>query len=394
MLVAGIFVFNVFNYLFHFSMARMLGPVDYGVLASLMSILYLFSIPSETIQTTIARYTAIFRVKKEDGKIKYLIRKSIGKCLKLGLIATLIFIAISPLIQGFLKFDSIMPIIALSLVIFPIIISPIVRGALQGIKRFKALGLNFSLEGVIKLILAIALVLIGWNVYGPIIAIIIASFITFFIAFYYLKDIDNKKERNFSSKGVFSYSIPVFVALICLTVMYSIDMILAKHFFSEQDAGIYAVASLLGKMIFFGLSPVAKAMFPVVAERKESKKEYKHILMKALSIVFALCILIVAIYYFFPQLLISLLFGSKYAAASNLIFYLGIGFSFLTLSYILVFYNLSLGKTKSIFSLALFAVIEVILLSIFNSSLLQFCLSFLIINIITFIFLFIFNRDR
>ena len=57
--------FNLFNYLFQMSMARMLGPSDYGILAVLMSFIYIFSIPSEAIQTIISRYTSKFNIKKE-----------------------------------------------------------------------------------------------------------------------------------------------------------------------------------------------------------------------------------------------------------------------------------------------------------------------------------------
>jgi len=393
-LVLGTFIFNVLNYIFHFSMARMLGPADYGMLASLMAIIYLFTIPTETIQTTVARYAAIFKTRNEIGKIKSLMKRAIKKCWKWGLIGVLGFMLISPIIKGFLKFNSIVPLIIISLFILPICLSPVVRGIMQGTKKFKALGLNMSMEGAIKLVLSIVLVVLGLRVIGATSAILIASFSMFFLSFYFLKDITKQKEKYFDKKEIYSYSVPVFIALICITVMFSIDMIIAKHFFSEQDAGIYAVASLLGKMIFFALTPIAKAMFPIIAERKESKKEYGHILRKALLAVSGISILALIVYYLLPEFIISLLFGNQYLMATSILFYVGLTFSLMTVSYVLIFYNLSVGKKRVIFALPIFAIAEIIMLSLFNSSLMQFSISFLVINFITCLFLFLFNDKK
>jgi O-antigen/teichoic acid export membrane protein len=388
-LVLGTFIFNILNYIFHFSMARMLGPADYGVLASLMSIIYFFSIPTETIQATVARYTAIFNVRNEHGKIKSLMRRAIRKSWKFGIIGIAVFIAISPLIKKFLNFDSIVPLIWLSLFIPFVLLVPVLRGILQGVKKFKALGLNVSLEGLIKLILALFLVFIGLGINGTIIAIIIASCLVFILAFYFLKNITKIKEKYFDKKEIYSYSIPVFIALICLTTMYSMDVIIAKHFFSEIDAGIYAVASLLGKMILFSLIPIAKAMFPIIAERKE---EYGHIFKKSLWIAIIISGIALLVYYLLPKLIISILFGKQYLAAASILFYLGAAFTLMTLSYLIVFYNLSLGKKKIIWTLPFFTAGEIIILSLFNSSMVQFSVAFMIINFVICLSLILLNK--
>ena len=61
--------------------------------------------------------------------------------------------------------------------------------------------------------------------------------------------------------------------MLAIVLMYSLDIILAKRFFSAEDAGKYAVISMLGKMIFFGTAAIGKAMFPFTSENYESGKE-------------------------------------------------------------------------------------------------------------------------
>ena len=75
-------IFNILNFLFHFSMGRMLGPEEYRILAVLMSIIYIYNVPTEAIQTIISKYTSKFNLKKEHGKIKFLMLQAIFIFLK------------------------------------------------------------------------------------------------------------------------------------------------------------------------------------------------------------------------------------------------------------------------------------------------------------------------
>ena len=55
-------LYHAFNYFFHFAMARMLTIADYGVLVALYSIIYIFTIFSESVQTIITKYASKFAV--------------------------------------------------------------------------------------------------------------------------------------------------------------------------------------------------------------------------------------------------------------------------------------------------------------------------------------------
>ena len=55
---------NLINYLYQIVMARMLGPSDYGILAVLVSLTYIFAIPTLAIQTVVSKKIAIFNAQK------------------------------------------------------------------------------------------------------------------------------------------------------------------------------------------------------------------------------------------------------------------------------------------------------------------------------------------
>ena len=98
-------IFNFLNFLFHFSMGRLLGPSDYGTIAVLMSIIYIYSVPTEAIQTFISRYTSKFNLKKEYGKIKFLMFKSLRKGFRISVWIFLLSIVVAIFLSKFLNIN-------------------------------------------------------------------------------------------------------------------------------------------------------------------------------------------------------------------------------------------------------------------------------------------------
>ena len=63
-------------------MARMLGPIEYGVFAAITAIIYFVATLSESVQIIVAKYTSAFNVEKKVGKIHYLVNKIFGNGMK------------------------------------------------------------------------------------------------------------------------------------------------------------------------------------------------------------------------------------------------------------------------------------------------------------------------
>lgn len=379
-------LFNLFNYLFHFLMARMLGPADYGIFAVLMSILYIFSFPSEAIQTVITKYTSKFNMKKEYGKIKDLLYKSMEKGILAAFLIFLLLLPVAFFLSSFLKIKFSLFFLA-NFFIFYVFMIPLVRGIMQGRKKFALLGINMIIESSIKVVLAVIFVLIGWKVYGAIGGLIVGSIFAFIFAFVPIKEVLSSKRESENFSGIYRYSMPFITAIIAITLMYSLDIILAKRFFSPEIAGKYAVLSMLGKMIFFGTSAIGKTMFPLSSEGHENGKDTRKMFVKSIKIALLIIGTALLFYLLFPKLIISILFGSLYTDVYSLLFIVGLSFAFISVSNIIVLYNLSMNRMKkSSFTLLFFVLLQVVLLSIFNSTLLEFSLSFLIVNFLMFIY--------
>nr|QBM01227.1 hypothetical protein [uncultured archaeon] len=390
MIVLMIGLFNFFNLLFHFISGRLLGNVLYGTFAAVMGVIYIFNIPSEIIQTVVSRYTTKFA--NEKRKVKSLLNRGLKRFFFLSLVILIIFAIISPLLGKFL-FAEIPLILLTGILIIPIFIISVNRGILQGLKRFNSLGFSFFSEGIIKLGVGTFFILLGMKVYGALLGLITGAFFALLVASISLKDIRKNKPENADIRGIYSYSLPVIISVASVTIMYSIDLILARRFFPDL-AGQYAVISMLGKIIFFGTFPIVKTMFPFVSERDDKKEESRDLLKKSIFFVLILVLLVLIAYSLFPKQIISLLYGKEFLEFSSYLLLPSITMGLLSFSNIFIYYNLSTHRKKRNYSLIFFAIAQIVLLSFFSFSISGFMYMNLLINLLLFIFLFLFNLKK
>lgn len=367
-------IYQAANFFYHFISARMLGPAEYSIVASLFSIIYLVSMGSTTIQNTITKFTAEFNSKKDNGRVAYLFNHGLKKLILYSAIFTVVFLIMSPLIADFLKIP-IMPVLILSLFIMLSFVMPLNRGILQGLQRFKALGVNMVIEGIIKLILLISLIYLGLKANGAIAAVAISTLLAFCLTFPLLK-FRKEKSAKIDSKEIYNFSFISFIALFLVTALYNVDIVLVKHFFSAESAGHYAVLSLLGKVIFFAATSIGLVMFPKIAENSKNKK----IFLKSLLFALIVSAFLVVMYFLFSNQIVGIAFGNEYMDISGLIGMFGIFMTFLSLSYICVLHKLASGKKKFILNILIAVIIEIIAITLFHENLIQIISGLIIVN--------------
>ncbi|MAE49248.1 hypothetical protein CMI48_00300 [Candidatus Pacearchaeota archaeon] len=372
-------LFNVLNFIFQFSMARLLSLADYGIMSALFAIVYLSVGFTESIQTILTKFTT---QEENKGKLHDIIKKALQKTIQLGILVYLIFLIIAIPLSTTLN----IPYFLLALTGLFIVISfviPVTRGALQGRKRFTALGWNMIFEGVIKLALAIALVWIGWRVYGAMLATVAALAAAFLFTFVPLRDITRTKTKSVQLKDLTNYTTPVFLITFIVLTFYSIDVLIAKAVFPDELAGTYAMASLLAKTIFIGTLPISKAMFPLTAGKKKSRSESPQKLFTHALALLGLCIAIaLALFYFLADWIIRIFAGRVLPEAAAVLPLIAIAISLISISNLVILYKLSRGQTRGYKNFILLLIVEVFLLIHFSSSLLIFSLAFILASAI------------
>ena len=369
-LFLGMLVLNAFNFFFHFYMGRKLGPESYAALGASLSILYLMNIPLNTIQTGIAKFTTQFWAEKSSGKVHCLYSRSMKRLMILGVAGVAIFLMVSPLLAGFLRMET-RTLFILSPFLFFALLVPIPRGILQGLQRFPGLSVNLAAEGVFRFLAGILLVMMGWGVDGAVGAITVSYAIVLLLGMYPLRDVLRQPAQEISTKEMYSYGLPVLMMLLSLTLLYSIDIMLVKHYFADVDAGYYAAVSLLGKIIFFGSLSISQVMFPKAAELQEEGRASKQLAYKSLGIMMLSIIPFLLLYFFLPSMVVRLLYGEEFLPVIPLLGWFGVFMALMSMVYLLGFYFISIGKRKFLGVLAAFNLLEILGILLFHESLMQ-----------------------
>ena len=373
-LFAGSIVTSFGNYLFHLFMGRLLGPVDYGVLSSLISLTYWFGVPVGTLGLVVVKYVSVLRGQKRVGQIDYFYSWLNKKLLVIGALGFILLISLSGAIVSFLHFESTLPVL-LIMVSSLIGVYATVNGAiLQGFLRFGLMSALGIVNVVLKLGIAILLVYLGHGVLGGVSAISVASLtgylLTALFAVRLLKGAKSK-EKAVDGREIIKYAIPVFFSTLAFVSLYTTDIVLARHFLSAREAGFYAALATLGKIVFFASSPIITVMFPMISERHASGKQYLNFLNLSFGLVILGCLGVTSVYFFFPELMIKVLFGSQYLPASPHLFLFAIFISLYTFSSLLVNFYLSIKKIKVVVLPMMAALLQAVGIFVFHQNLSQ-----------------------
>lgn len=396
---------NLAAFFYHFYMGRVLGPEDYSILGVVLSIAYLVNVPAGVLQTTVTKVIAEFVAKKKEKEILNFYLIVLKKFFLYGLILFFIFLLLSRLIANFLKIDILSLLLFAPFIIFALIL-PICRGVLQGKQKFKSLGINITLESIFKLILGISFVYIELHIYGAVSAITLAISLAFILAYFSLKkklNLRNNKKllhnfEDFNIKKFYLYLMPVFFGLLLLTLSYTIDIFIVKHFFSEKEAGLYVALSTIGKIVFFASSAVSAVMFTKVTDLYARGKSSKNILYKSIVFILLIGVPITIFYFFFPNLVVLSLMGIKYLEISGMLWMFAVVMLFFSLNYLFVFYNLSINRIKFLWVLFIWFILECLILGFQHTTIYTIIVELILLNVILFLFMLVYtlrvNNDK
>lgn len=320
-------VFSNFTaYLYNLFMGRFLGPANYGVLAALISLLTIVSILTITLSTAVVKFTATYKAQENFAALSFFFRRLSLIFALLGLLLFIVFFLVRFRLQEFLHLPSSVPLIILGILFFLNFTQTINNGILTGLQRFGFIAFSGAVSSLLKLVLGVLLVGLGWAVNGAIGAIALASLGGYLLTFWPLRFLFKEKENTGAVlpwRELLFYSAPVLLSTLGLNLLLTTDILLVKRFFSPEQAGLYSALSLVGRVVFYESSVVVAVMFALVAERHAGAREYRHLLHGSLLLVLLASLPVVVFYALFPQFSMNFFFGNKYLAAAPYLWLFG-----------------------------------------------------------------------
>ncbi len=384
---------NFGAFLYHFVMGRMLGPAGYGILGVVLTLFYILLVPHYVIQTSISKFVASFKAKNDYGSISDLFVRSTKKILILSLLLFVFVIAASYFLANFLRIPAgVVWIVALAIPF--VLLVPVARGMLQGLQIFKTLGVNFVSEAFAKFLFGLALVFIGFGVFGAVFGITAAYMTSFALGYFVLRKYFKKTKKNVDAKSVYKYSWPVFVALLTLTLFYSLDVMLVKHYFDAVQSGFYAAFAILGRIAFFASFSLVFVLFPKAVEAHALGKPNINLLKKSLILVTVVSGGVFLVYLLFPKLVVLVLFGKQYLEISKYIAAFALIMTLFSYVYVLSFYNLSVNRVGFVYGLFLLNILEILSIVLFHETFVQIMLGLGILITLTLIFMLFYTFSK
>lgn len=363
---------NVFNLLYQLYMVRNLSAIDYGHLNKLFTMLMIIAIPSGAIQTVVAKFVSAYQATDKPGRTNFLLSSSYRKVFIFGLCLFLIVLFGSRHISLFLQIPSRTPVIIVGATMLLSIVWPVTLGGLQGLEKFKHLGLSMVAGGGLKLLLGIILVSLGFKVMGAISALAIAALFALAVSFLFLsRSFTYSKKEKIDFFEVYKYSYPAVFAILCFMVVSTSDVLLVARFFKPLEAGYYSIAQMVGKIVLFLPLAVATVIFPKASGLHAQNKDTLHLIKKSLIFTGLVCGGTALICILFPSLIIKLLTGKVYLECVQPARLFAVSMTFFALLYALISYHLSTNNLKFIRSLAICTILQVVLISLFHNSLTQ-----------------------
>ncbi len=307
LLIGSVFV-SLANFGYNIGVARMLGAADFSHAAAAVTILMLISAITLAFQLVCTKLVAKEETVEGKAAVYQRLRK---RAWTIGVGLGMFMLLASSVLTSYLRLSSPWIIILLAIGLTIYVPLGVKRGGLQGTCRFKGLSWNMVAEAVSKFVGAMVLIELGFGVLGAV-AAISAS-----VALAYCLPDGAKELRGTAIPGrpaAIGEAMQAIVFFVGQVVISNIDILMVKHFFRPDVAGLYAAIALVGRLLYFGAWSIVSAMFPVSAEKKEDGTG-QPLLALPLLMVTAMSVIFVLLLAAFPEVVFRSLFGTHFPTA-------------------------------------------------------------------------------
>ena len=217
--------------------------------------------------------------------------------------------------------------------------------------------------------MAFGMVLVPYRLNGALLATLFSAAVVWGISLVPLREfIRGGRDGHEANLSLGAWA-PVIGALFCFAFLTNVDLILVKHYFRAERAGMYAAASVLGKALLFFPTSVALVLFPLVP--RSSERISRHTVGRALILAGGGLGLGAALLLLFPEFLLRAIFGPMYSDAADVLRWFGIAVPPYGLTYVVVHYHLARWRYKFLYPMALACASEVALIGTFHGDILQ-----------------------
>lgn len=367
-MLSGSILANFLAYVFHLLIGRMVSVETYGEFQALNSLINIAMVPSMTIAMVATKFSAQSKAEDDPAKSARLFRYLYAKIFKFGLPLLILALLVTPLVSQYLKLSHWVAVVLVWLIMFLSFLSSVNSGLLTGWQKFANVSRSAVIGNAMKILAGVGLVWVGAGLNGIIGATLIGFLTTYLVMFATLKFVFSASKKDGSDvidfRAVKDFIWPVLAGNLAMNILANADMILAKHSLDVTASGQYGALLITAKIIYFVLGVIPSVLFAMSSESHHKKDDTRKLFWSAAGLMAVGSLVAAGVYAFMPQLVLGLLFGTKYASVSGYLVWFAaaaILFSFVNL---LFQYLFSIHRTRSAYGFlaaSLFMVVMIVL---------------------------------
>jgi glycosyltransferase involved in cell wall biosynthesis/O-antigen/teichoic acid export membrane protein len=358
---------NAIQLVFTVVFTRLLGQTDYGTLAALISAFLILLVAGQSVQLAAAREAALDRLGHPE-----VLRATLRAWALRLLVALVAVTAASVLLReqlaALIGVDDV-PWAAAAIPPTGVLwmLLSLQRGALQGLREYRPVGVSIVAEAAGRLVCGLILVAAGLGVTGA----LLGTPLAFILVILWLErelvrvvgPVQPVPEPLRTLRSLVGDGWVPILGLFLLASLQNIDVILAKHTLGGDAAGSYAAAAVAAKAVVWVAIGVGLHLLPEATRRAASGLNPRPVLLRALAILAIVATPALIIFAVAPELLLRLAFGPGFTDAADALLLLGAAMTLLAVAYLTVQYMVALGETRFLWVLGIVAIAEPFLLT-------------------------------
>lgn len=270
-------VANVGNLVFQAAMMRMLDEAQYGTLAAMLGLFAAITIPLGALPWAVAHFTAGFLKAGQPARVARL-TSAVTRDLAIGgALALLVIVASQTRLAGYLQLDGSAPLLLAAMAGCVSVVGSTFVGALQGAQAFGWVAGIGAAASFVRLALAVGLVAAGGAAIGALVGHAASMLLVAMVGVFGFRHVLGARTGAADRpRGFYRYCLQYVIAYSGYALLMNADLVLAKHFFTADEAGRYAVVAMVGRIILFLPQPIVMAMFPkVVSSGDVSRADWR-----------------------------------------------------------------------------------------------------------------------
>ncbi|RLJ06719.1 MAG: hypothetical protein DRP12_03630, partial [Candidatus Aenigmatarchaeota archaeon] len=352
----GMLVSYIISFFYRIFTARWLGPADYGILSLVYMILgFGFTFFNFGMTTALTKLIAEYRAKGKDISAFY--PTGLFAAAGFGFLSFILFYFLAFPLSNLFGVQTFYFSLAAFIIPFMLLAS-ITAGILRGFKRMDLSSLCSISERLSRFLFTLALLFLGYGVFGAIVSIFLGYFLCFCFGFYLYTRL---KKFFFSfkpevAKLLLTFGFSVFITMFASTFLGSTDTFFIGYFLSKEWVGYYNAALPVQWVLALAISSLATAIMPFFSELSaKADARLKETLRRSLKYAVYLLLPTSLAGFVLAEPIMEILFGPEYLAGAQAFRILAFAALFMGLKQLTDSYLIGIGRPKVVMKFVIFA---------------------------------------